>query len=165
MKCMDTESNIYNDIIVLTIPHIFAFKFIVPWLYDWSKYFRNLQRFIYWVYLVLMVLWKHTIYNIRYLLFEWICIYTNILCYELIKNNNILLKQECLPCVQVIDCWQFSDDTFFFTLTSFRCTGNSLLWRTIGANMLDCCGRLFISDIFEPNKRIFYYILILYNTI
>jgi hypothetical protein len=26
MKCMDTESNIYNDIIVLTIPHIFAFQ-------------------------------------------------------------------------------------------------------------------------------------------
>jgi hypothetical protein len=24
----------------------------------------------------------------------------------------------------------------FFTLTSFRCTGNSLLWRAIGANML-----------------------------
>jgi hypothetical protein len=45
----------------------------------------------------------------------------------------------------------------FFTLTSFRCTGNSLLWRAIGANMLDCCGGLFISDIFEPNKRNFYY--------
>ena len=40
---------------------------------------------------------KHTLYTIRYLLFEWICIYTNILCYELIKNNNILLKQEYLP--------------------------------------------------------------------
>ena len=45
----------------------------------------------------------------------------------------------------------------FLTLTSFRCTGNSLLWRAIGANMLDCFGGLFISDIFEPNKRIFYY--------
>jgi hypothetical protein len=43
----------------------------------------------------------------------------------------------------------------FFTLTSFRCTGNSLLWRAIGANMLDCCGGLFISDIFEPNTRFF----------
>ena len=51
---------------------------------------------VYWVYLVPMVLQKHTLYTIRYLLFEWICIYTNILCYELIKNNNILLKQECL---------------------------------------------------------------------
>ena len=39
------------------------------------------------------------------------------------KNNNILLKQECLPCVQVIDCWLFSDWTFFFfTFTSFQCT-------------------------------------------
>jgi hypothetical protein len=116
-----------------------------------------LELIVYWVYLIPMVLRKHTLYNIRYLLFEWICIYTNILCYDLIKNNNILLKQECLPCVQVIDCWQFSDGTFFFTLTSFRCTGNSLLWRAIGANMLDCCGGLFISDIFEPNKRNFYY--------
>ena len=70
--------------------------------------------YVYWVYLVPMVLRKHTLYNIRYLSFEWICIYTSILWYELIKNNNILLKQECLPCVQVIDCWQFSDDTFFY---------------------------------------------------
>jgi hypothetical protein len=31
------------------------------------------------------------------------------------------------------------------------------LWRAIGANMLDCCGGLYISDIFEPNKRNFYY--------
>ena len=69
--------------------------------------------YVYWVYLVPMVLRKHTLYNIRYLSFEWICIYTSILWYELIKNNNILLKQECLPCVQVIDCWQFSDGTFF----------------------------------------------------
>ena len=91
-----------------------------------------------------MVLRKHTLYNIQCISFEWICIYTNILCYELIKNNNIILKQECLPCVQVIDCWQFSDGTFFFlTLNSFRCTGNSLLWRAIGTNMLDFCGGLF----------------------
>jgi hypothetical protein len=65
--------------------------------------------------------------------------------------------EPCLPCVQIIDCWQFSNGTFLFTLTSFRCTGNSLLWRAIGVNMLDCCGGLFISDIFKPNKRIFYY--------
>ena len=70
--------------------------------------------YVYWVYLVPMVLRKHTLYNIRYLSFEWICIYTSILWYELIKNNNILLKQECLPCVQVIDCWQCSDGTFFY---------------------------------------------------
>ena len=48
----------------------------------------------------------------------------------------------------------------FFTLTSFRCTGNSLLWRAIGANMLDCCGRLFkflnkceIKKIYEKNIK------------
>jgi hypothetical protein len=46
---------------------------------------------------------------------------------------------------------------FFSTLTSFRCTENSLLWRAIWANIRDCCGGLFISDIFEPNKRFFYY--------
>ena len=45
----------------------------------------------------------------------------------------------------------------FLTLTSFRYTGNSLLWRAIGPNMLDCCGGLFTSDIFEPNKRNVYY--------
>jgi hypothetical protein len=63
-------------------------------------------------------------------------------------------------------CQTFLNDVYFFngsrivdssamapilTLTSFRCTGNFLLWRSIWANMLDC------SDIFEPNKRIFYY--------
>jgi hypothetical protein len=74
----------------------------------------QMQQWVYWVYLVPMVLRKHTLYNIRYLSFEWICIYTNILWYELIKNNNILLKQECWPCVQVIDCWQFSDGTFYW---------------------------------------------------
>jgi hypothetical protein len=140
--------------------HCNAWLMVTVW-YFFPPFYCNIWVMviiIYWVYLVPMVLRKHTLYNIRYLSFEWICIYTNILWYELIKNNKILLKQECWPCVQVIDSWQFSDGTFFFfTLTSFRCTGNSLLWRAIWANMLDCCGELFISDIFEPNKRIFYY--------
>ena len=46
----------------------------------------QMQQWVYWVYLVPMVLRKHTLYNIRYLSFEWICIYTNILWYELIKK-------------------------------------------------------------------------------
>ena len=105
--------------------------------------------YVYWVYLVPMILRKHTLYNIRYLSFEWICIYTSILWYEVF---TLCSSYRLLTVIR----WHL-----FFTLTSFRCTGNSLLWRAIWDNMLDCCGGVFISDIFEPNQRIFYY----YNSV
>ena len=108
-----------------------------------------------------MVLRKHTLYNIRYLSFEWICIYTNILCYELIKNNNILLKQECFSCVQVIDCWQFSDGTFFLPWPRFDVLGIPCYGEPLGLICLTAVTGYLYQIYLNQIKEIFI-ILILF---
>ena len=109
-----------------------------------------------------MVLRKHTLYNIWYLSFEWICIYTNILWYELIKKN-ILLKQECLPCVQVINCGQFSDGTFFFYLNLVSMYWEFCYGEPLGLICLTAVAG-YLYQIYLNQIKEFFIILILNNT-